>query len=59
MDWMHNRYHADYKRKYADLCQGIERLYGALGIVRLVPDVPATRRFDLDLGKTIDLRGNK
>ena len=59
MDWMHNRYHADYKRKYSNLCQGIERLYGALGIVRLVPEAPATRRFELDKGKTINLGETK
>ena len=59
MEWMHNKYTADYKRKYADLTAGVNRLYEALGIVRHVPDVPATRRYDIDAGKTINLRGSK
>ena len=59
MDWMHNKYTADYKRRYADLTAGVNRLYEALGIVRGVPDVPATRRYDLDKGRVIDLRGQQ
>ena len=59
MDWMRNRYTADYKQKYADLTAGVNRLYNALGIVRDVPNVPATRRYDLDSGKVINLRGDK
>ena len=59
MDWMHNRFAADYKRKYANLVEGIDRLYGVLGIVRDVPNAPATRRYDLDKGKTIKLGEGK
>ena len=59
MNWMLNKYSAEYKKKYADMTAGVNRLYSALGIVRDVPDVPATRRYDLDKGRVIDLRGQQ
>lgn len=55
MDWMNNRYSPEYKVKYKSLVEGIDRLYGVLGIVRHVPDAPATRRYDMDAGKVIKL----
>lgn len=55
MDWMNNRYSPDYKVKYKNLVEGINRLYGVLGIVRHVPDAPATRRYSIEKEKMIKL----
>lgn len=59
MNWMNNRYAPDYKARHKNLVDGINRLYDALGIDRRVPDIPATRRYDLDKGRTIKLGGEQ
>ena len=55
MDWMRNKYANDYKRKMANVRESVDHLYKALGIVRVVPDVPATRRHDIEKERTIKL----
>lgn len=55
MDWMHNRFAGDYKAKHKNLVESVDRLYAALGIVRRVPDVPATRRYSIEKEKMIKL----
>ena len=59
MNWMLSKHNAGYGVRLRDMNESINRLYDALGILRRVPDVPATRRYELDSGKTINLRGNK
>ena len=55
MNWMQNKYSADYKVKMRNVRESVVRLYEALGIVRLVPDAPATRRYSIEKEKTIKL----
>ena len=58
MDWMNNRFAGDYKAKHKNLIESVDRLYAALGIVRGVPNYPATRRNDMDKG-LIKMGGRK
>jgi hypothetical protein len=55
MDWMKNRFAADYKRKMANMRESVDHLYKALGICRTVPDAPATRRYSIEKERTIKL----
>ena len=59
MKWMGSIYNAGYGMKMRDMNESITRLYDALGINRIIPDTPATRRFELDKGKTINLGETK
>ena len=54
MDWMNNRFTADYKVKKRNMMDSIGRLNKLLGYGNKAPVSPATRRHEIDRG-TIDL----
>ncbi len=59
MDWMKNKYSAQYGDKMKKMTEDCERLYAALGINLTVPDIPVTRRYSLDHGKAFYVNEGK